>query len=325
MPNAMIRVWWLTKHWHAFGAAFGIGHSSLELGTEYITWLGAPGTSSSSRSSRSARSSSVARSVSNTSESSSTVDSLAGLRNGTHGILDDETTFGRVAREVAIPIVDAQTPFGLRDDAQVVNWWRTKRAAAGMYSALSTASNCNAVVRQALMKANAGLYATAPEFSMYAGSNKVLDFATAVAAKVAALNTTWRSQRMLGSKLGADRGEGHAVPDIGWWDGTNGPVEVPTVRANLALYHGALAWRDELERLRLILNAVCLRLVTTPAPPPAAPPAVVAPAMIAPVAPVAAVVPAVPAPVDAFADIRRFGRIVRAAMLHIEGQAAAAT
>ncbi|MBM4443618.1 MAG: hypothetical protein FJ027_24705, partial [Candidatus Rokubacteria bacterium] len=285
MPDATVRVWWLTKYWHGFGAAFGIGHSSLELGTEYITWLGAPGTSSSSRSSvsRSARSSSVGRSVSNSSESSSAVDSLAGLRAGTHDLADDNTTFGVAARQVTIPMHDATNPFGLRADAHVTGWWHLRRAAAGVgaYSALSTTNNCNAVVRQGLRKANSDLYATSREFSGYAGSNVVLELATAVAAQVTAVRQVWDAHRMLGSRIGNTRADGVVVPSRAQWLAMNGPAEVPDVEDALVAYHAAAERRVQLEHLRVMLRAICIRVAPPEPPPPAGP--------IAPVAAPAAV------------------------------------
>src|ERR1019366_515087 len=143
MP-ARVNVWWIGREF------FGIGHSSVDFGTTYVTWLGGAnstgvsgssgsgptGSFNSSRSSSGAGSSSANSSrSSNSSSSASKVDD--GLLRGTWFFADDNRTFGHNRHEFRdIPLRAVNRQWGLRADGRLQQWWRAARRIAGDYTAV---------------------------------------------------------------------------------------------------------------------------------------------------------------------------------------------
>ena len=244
MP-AKVRVWIL------FGPqAFGIGHSSFGIGTLYITWLGGSGGWSAS---------SDSSSVSRSSRSSSKTNVAWKVTDGTWGVDQDRKQFkGEPAQTINVPIVgehyDAfglQNTFGLRNTDELDVWWRHQRTSLKSYKGISTDRNCNAVVALGLRAANAELYAMPPVFSTFAGTNKVITFATDITARATWLNGLWERQLHLLSMVPAP------PPTQRLPDRSPHPRELPMLDNLLTQYRNAARCpRDQLKALGDMLEAM---------------------------------------------------------------------
>lgn len=204
--------------------------------------------------------------------------------------------------------------------------------AGPMYRAVSTEHNCNVYTMTALRLASSSLYCKPESFTLYAGSNKVLDYARALRRRIDDLNGLW--QRQINPLTGA--GDGAAIQTALQWDGDAVRHQFPGdgMRALLTTYATTPHERDQLGALEKILVEVLARIQTgavpVPVPVVAAPP-VVAGANLAQIvpAPIAAPLAGAPvawaAPVNPLDAVRVFGRRIRDRMVVIEGAYAGLT